>query len=110
MLLIVVADAGDDLIHFIVGSHYNRDRLPGPASVLAHRPGREGEVGDPEVLDHAPLLAQARGAAPGRIGADHAHVLGPGDEERADVLTIYDDNEHYETFSVNPAGQAGVYI
>ena len=25
-------------------------------------------------------------------------------------LTIYDDNEHYETFSVNPAGQAGVYI
>jgi hypothetical protein len=25
-------------------------------------------------------------------------------------LTIYDDKEHYETFSVNPAGEAGVYI
>ncbi len=25
-------------------------------------------------------------------------------------LTIYDDNEHYETFSVNPTGEAGVYI
>jgi hypothetical protein len=25
-------------------------------------------------------------------------------------LTIYDDSEHYESFSVNPAGEAGVYI
>lgn len=25
-------------------------------------------------------------------------------------LTIYDDNDHYETFSVCPAGEAGVYI
>ena len=25
-------------------------------------------------------------------------------------LNIYDDNEHYETFSVNPSGEAGVFI
>ena len=25
-------------------------------------------------------------------------------------LKIYDDNEHYEAFSVNPSGEAGVFI
>lgn len=42
-------------------------------------------MGHPEVLDHTTLAAKPRGTATGRVGADHADILGPGDEERADV-------------------------
>jgi hypothetical protein len=42
-------------------------------------------VGDPEVLDHPTLLSETRRAAPGLLGSDHAHVLGPRDEKRAGV-------------------------
>src|SRR5205823_1023759 len=55
------------------------------ASALDHGPGGEGQVRDPEVLDHPTLLTEARPAAPGLLGSDHAYVLGPGDEERAGV-------------------------